>query len=223
MTNYLRSDEMASNSEIERARVRDKNLKSGVKTAASLGVAAGGLTGLSSKILPFLSEHIPADLAIKGISKLSPSVGSFLKKGMSKGLNFKDGLDFIKEQIQSSKKEPAKESKNVVQQYSPELHEFMSAEIGKGRSPIEAGAIAQHDKRFSEAIGKMSKDHKTPWSSILQGIYGSETQGKGQPQQPQQMEQQQSQQPQQPQQGGGQGQQALMAILQKLQQSRGAR
>lgn len=242
MTSTMRPDEQAAFSEIERSQNRDKNIKKGIKTAVGIGSAALGLgaakagSTIYSKIAPFLSEYIPVDLAMKGINKINPALGSFLQKGMKQGLNVKDGLNFIKENMQpkqEEKKESTKEKRNIIEQYSPELNQFINEEVGKGRTPIEAAALAQNDKRFKDVIGKLTKDHKTPWSNIIEGIFG-----KGQATQPQQQgflmpqpeiphsssaEQDMSRQQQQPQQGQqpGQGQQALMAILQKLQQSRG--
>ena len=230
MTNYLRPDEKAMLSEIERSRKSDEQLKgvlkTGAKTAIGLGTAGLGLAGakMASKVMPFLNEFIPYDLALKGISKVSPELGGFLKKGMEKGLDLKEGLEFIKKNISGTEEanSPVKENRNIIQQYSPELFNFLEDQIKQGRDPLQAGAIAQNDNRFAPAIKKMSKDHKSDWSSILQTVFGQSQmaqQQQGQQQvQPQQMQQQQAQ-PQQAQ--GGQGQQALMSILQKIQQSRG--
>lgn len=172
--NNLRSSEIASESEIKRARERDEYLKKGFKTGAKYGTALGGV-GLSARIAPFLSEYITPDLAIKGISKISPDLGKFLKKGMDKGLNVKDGLNYIKENLMQSepKKEPPKQTGNIIEQYSPELHQFLSQEIQKGRNPIEAGALAQVQEPFKKIIKKISEDHKTPFANLLQTVYGS--------------------------------------------------
>lgn len=110
MTAYLRPDEKASAVDIERSRGRDESLKSGLKNAAGLitgvgglGVAAKSLGPLSSKILPFINKYIPTDMALKGISKISPEIGNLLKKGMSQGLDIKDGLEFLKGQVEKNK------------------------------------------------------------------------------------------------------------------------
>lgn len=188
----LRSDEEANNAEVE----RDKSLRGNInKAAIGLGTAAigGSLTG---KIMPFLNQYIPAGLAMKGINKVSPKLGSFLKKGQEMGLNLEEGLSFLKDKLSNSKTDnfQTKENGNIIQQYSPELHQFLDQEIKNGRSPIEAGAIAQSNKKFSDVIKKLSKDHKTDWSSIIQSVFGN-----GQTAQP-------SQQPvQQPPQQQGQG------------------
>lgn len=54
------------------------------------------------KLIPFLDEYIPEDLALKGISKVSPKIGSFLKKGLSKGLPLAGGLQFLRSQFSGS-------------------------------------------------------------------------------------------------------------------------
>src|ERR1700676_3962059 len=94
----LRPDEEANQSEIERDKNFRGNAKKAVETAANIGLTATGL-GISARIAPFLSPLIPKDLAMKGINKLSPKLGDFLKKGLEQGLNLQDGLDFIKDKI----------------------------------------------------------------------------------------------------------------------------
>src|SRR5882757_5779361 len=137
MTNYLRPDEQATNSEIDSSRRRDDRLKGGLKTAAKTAIGIGApafaaYKGLGSKILPFLNEYIPVDLAMKGISKLSPELGNFLKRGMKDGLNVKDGLNYIKENLSQSN-EPAKDKRNIIEQEAPELHQFVMDQIKQGR------------------------------------------------------------------------------------------
>jgi len=202
MNNYLRPDEQATYGEIERSQRMDRNIKGAAKTAGKASLTAGSFalasgTKLASRILPFLSEYVPSDLAVKGINKISPELGGFLKKGMEKGLNIQDGLDFVKENL-TKQNEPAKANGNIIQQYSPELHDFIEQEIKKGRSPLQAGGIAVSDRRFSDIIKKLSKEHKMPWSSILESVYGADEMA----QQPTQQASQQTQaQPQQQNQG----------------------
>jgi hypothetical protein len=184
----LRSDEEANQAEVERDRKLRGNIGKGISAASSLATAAIA-SPLASKVMPFLNQYIPPALAMKGIEKVSPKLGSFLKKGQKMGLDVQEGLDFIKDKFDGEKKESPKENRNIIQQYSPELHQFIDQQVKSGRSAIEAGAIAQADKRFSGIINKLSKDHKTPWSNILESVYG-----KGDMAQPnQQQEQQQGQ------------------------------
>ena len=214
----MRPDELAAQSQIERAQGRDRMIKSGLKTAAGIGLAAA--SPLASKIAPFLSSYVPVDLAVKGINKISPQLGNFLKKGMEKGLDVKEGLNYIKENMMGGsenegRQEPAKEGKNIIQQYSPQLFQFLKDLIGKGQNPLQAGAIAQNNKQFSQTIKKMMKDHKMNWSDIIQGIFGS-----GETAQPQQTQQQGMGQAGQQRQMG-QNEQQLLGILQKINQRLG--
>lgn len=213
----MRPDELTSQAQIEKNESFTKKLKSGAKTAVGLATSAAGL-GLGAKILPFINEFIPTDLAVKGISKVSPQAGDLLRKGMSQGLDVKDGLQFLKESFaKQGEAKKTQENRSIIEQYSPELNQFIQGEIQKGRTPMEAGALAQLQKGFKKVISQMTKDHNIPFSAILQTAFGEPGMAQGQPQQAQQPQGQPAQGQQQP----GQGQQALMAILQKLQQSRG--
>jgi hypothetical protein len=250
MTNYMRPDEQAAYSEIERAQGRDRMLKRGLNTVGTFGV--GGLgAGLSSKIMPFLNQYITPDLAMKGINKVSPKLGEFIKKGLSKGLNLKDGLEFIKQNIQSA--EQPKQKKNVIQQYSPELHEFITDQIAKGNTALQAAGMAKlvsNKSKFGKAIKQLEKDHKIDLHTLINDIYGKESsrqQGfsrfKEKIKKPGILEEEADRfqnaygdvmnppgsMPSGPpsaeaqafgQQQGGQGQQAIMSILQKIQASR---
>lgn len=147
----------------------------------------------------------------KGISTVAGIAGGLA--GLPQGNNQQDTTQpEMQEQLTQPPTPPSKEGRNIIQQYSPELHQFIEEQVKNGRNPIEAGAIAQNDKRFSSIINKLSKDHKTPWSNILQTVYG---QGELQSLQPEQNQQQQLQQK------PGQGQAALMAILEQIRKSRG--
>lgn len=183
--------------------------KSALGTGSAVGAAA--FAPMLSRIAPFLSEFIPEELAIKGLSKISPRIGKFVGEALDGGFDFSEVKNFLGEQVNDSRsQEPAKQEKNIIEQESPELFSFLDQEIRSGRNPIEAAAIAQNDKRFKSAIDKLMKAYKTPWSSIIESIFGS-----GQVAQPSQSQQQQQGQQQ------GQGSQALMSILQKINQTLG--
>jgi hypothetical protein len=194
-----------------------KRQSEGPKQFAKTAIAAGSVVGAAafapilSKIAPFLSEFIPEDLAIKGLSKINPRVGKFVSDALNGGYDFREIKDFLGEQIDQAKsQEPARQGRNIIEQESPELFTFLDQAIRAGRNPIEAAAIAQNDKRFKPVIEKLMKTHKTPWSSIIEGIFGSgETAQPGQAPVPQ------------PNPQSGQGSQALMAILSKINQRLG--
>lgn len=173
---YPRPDELASKRQIERSENFNSNTGKLFKTAKNVGSLGLGV-GLSSKILPFLSDYITPEIALKGISAVSPQIGSFLKKGLSKGLDLKEGLDYVKKQIQpkeNQKEEQPEQKTNILEQYSPELFNFIKGEVDKGRPVLEAGAMANILDKFKPIIKKITEDHKTPFSSILQTIFGQD-------------------------------------------------
>lgn len=139
------------------------------KKAGGFALGAAGGAAIS-RILPFLSPYIPENLAIKGLNKIDPRFGKFINKSMSNGQTFDEVKGFIKDKVEEE--EEPEEERNIIQQYSPELHTFIDQEIKKGRTPVQAGALAQIDKKFKPVIDKISKDHKTDWSKILESIYG---------------------------------------------------
>jgi len=214
------------------------------KTAVGVGASVAGpssFASILSRAAPFLSQYIPEDLAIKGLSKISPKFGKFVNDAINGGYDFNQVKDFIGQQVEQSQ-ESAKQNKNPIQQYSPDLHNFMLEQIKSGRPSLEAGALAR--TKFEKEIKKLEKDHKTSWSSLIESVYGSEktkksalekfnqkrgfmqeerdrfNQGYGQQAQGQQG-QVYYDQPQQGQQQQGQGQQAMMAILQRINQRLG--
>lgn len=181
-------------------------LQTGLSVAGS---AAGGLA--LKNVLPFLSQYIPQDLAIKGLSKIDPRFGKFINKSMSEGKSFDEIKDFIKDKAKGGNEEKPQEQRNIIEQYSPELFQFLKSEVDNGRNPLEAAALARlptKKNNFEKVIKKIEGDHKTDFSSIIQSIFGSA-------QQPQQAQPQQNEnQNMQPQQGNSD--QALMAALDKI-------
>ncbi len=212
----LRPDEEAMQSNIEREKRFSENVKSGASTALSLGGTALGAAGFT-KVLPFLSEYLTPSLAMKGISKVSPKLGDFLKRGTEAGLDLKEGLQFIKDKISSSR-ENQPEQENIIKKYSQTLFDHISGLIDKGTSPAEAASMTLKAlPNEKEAIKKMEKDYKTDWFNIVESIFGRGEKAQApqqmqQAQQPQQMAQQ-MQQPQQDQAQGNWNQ--IAAMLQK--------
>lgn len=173
------------------------------KVARQAGLAAigGGAATIGSKavskILPsigaFLSPYVPESFAMKGLSKVDPRIGKFIQGAIDEGYTFDDVRAFMGEKLEKSEapektQETAKENRNIIEQYSPELNQFITQQMASGRDPLQAGAIAQNDKRFSSVIKKLSDTHKTPWSSIIEAVYGKEAKAL-----PQQNQQQQAQ------------------------------
>jgi hypothetical protein len=190
---------------------------------ASTGLKYGGGAALFKRILPLLSKYVPEDLAKKGLNKINPGFGKFIDKAESEGSDFEEIKDFIKQKGEETlEQEKPKENRNIIEQYSPELHQFISEQVKSGRRPIEAGAIAQNYKKFSDVIKKLSKDHKTNWSSIIESVYGTEESAQpSQAQQPQNDPMQAQQQAQNQSQGIGKGEQAILNFMQGAKQKYG--
>lgn len=212
----------AANEEMRR---RGEQPVNALKAAGSLALSAapayagakvlGGIgTKIGERVKTFLNDYIPQDLAIKGLSKIDPRLGKFVKKAMDEGYDFDELKNFIKEKTEEKQPLP-KENRNIIEQYSPELHQFIHEQVQRGRSALQAGAAAQGMSKFSEIIKKLTKDHKLPWSNILESVYGDALA----PQGSQASSQQQTNSF--PQEKAGPGNQALMEILQKIQKAKG--
>ena len=192
---YPRPDELATQSNIE----RDERLRGNLKKIPTLALGAGA-SYLGAKVAPFLSQYVPLDLAMKGIDKVAPQIGNFLRKGQKMGLDLEEGLNFVKDKLKPAESsETAKEHRNIIQKYSPELHEFISQKVKGGMRP---GTIAlsllkgKGNEKFRNIIGKIVKDYSTDFVSLVESLYGSESMGA--PQSQAALQPEQAQQPQQP-------------------------
>jgi len=189
----------------------------GKAAIGSAGVSAAGYAGanLMKRALPFLSKFIPESTAIKGLDKIDKRFGDFAKKALEAGYDFEEVKDFIekKSSEKSTQKENSQENKNIIEQYSPELFQFIQDNINQGKDLMQAGALAQNDSRFANIVQKISKDHKTNWSSILQTVFGNMPTATSQNQMVESNMQNQ--------QGMSAGQQAIIQQLQRINQAIG--
>jgi len=174
----LTPEEKASSYQIDRDRNIREGFKSAGKAALNVGSSAVGF-GVASKVIPFLNEYIPAELALKGISKVFPKLGEFLKKGMASGLALKDGLDLIKDKIepkkdeQTEQPEEAQEERNIVQLESPELHIALSELVKGGDTPLKAAEKIARSGKFRYSIKNLQDQHKLGWGKIVENLYGA--------------------------------------------------
>jgi len=168
----MRADEKASAYEIDKARRRDELLKKGSKSLAGLAVGGAGLA-LSSKIVPFLSDLIPVDLAVKGISKINPKLGDFLKRGMAQGLNAKDGLNFLREQLSPKKEKKESEmaqSAPEMDQPIPESEKKRQEALGKFNQKIKQPSMMQQEQqRFQQGYGQQTQQ-QAPQGQAMQDL-----------------------------------------------------
>lgn len=197
-------------------------IKNAGLTALGGGAASVGSKAVS-KLLPaigaMISKYVPENIAKAGLEKIDPRLGKFVKGAESEGYNFDEIRQNISERLeQSQQAQKPPEQKNLIEQSSPNLHKFIVDQIQQGRSPIEAGALAEMSGKFKKEIKELIKQHKAPWSSIIESVFG----GAGEAKQTQQSNQSiQGQQPQQGQANQAQGglDPQLAQILQGMQQT----
>ena len=157
-----------------------------VGTIIGGGAALRGSGAMLKRIIPFLNDYIPDSLARKGLEKIDPRLGKFVDHMTDAGHNFTEVKDVLKHKVEESmalpdqknkENEPAKENRNIIEKYSPELNHFIMDLIKKGFNPLKAAGEAQtkvkwHHK-FKDVIKKMEKDYKMPWSQIVESTYGN--------------------------------------------------
>ena len=125
------------------------------KTAALAAPALAGSGAALSRILPLLSEFVPVNLASKGLEKIDSRFGKFIHGAMGAGHTMDEVMGFIKEKVGGNDSKKAPDQRSIIEQYSPELNQFIQQQIQQGRTALEAGAMAQLDKKFQGAIKKM--------------------------------------------------------------------
>lgn len=154
-------------------------LKNAGLTALGGGIAAAGSKALN-KLIPavgaLINNYVPENLSRAGLTKIDPRFGKFIQGALDEGYTYDELREFIGDKIEKSEVyRSSKENKNIIEQYSPELHSFISEEIKKGRPTLQAGALAQLNDKFKKVIKKIEEDHKTSFSAILQSSYGEGT------------------------------------------------
>lgn len=149
-----------------------------IQAAGAIGSAALTLGAIGKRVLPFLNKHIPSALAVQGLGKINPKIQEFTKMALDLGYTSDNIRDFIGSKVESeASQQPAKEKRNIIEQESPELHQFMLNEIKKGRTPMAAGALValpgKERNDFRKVISKLTKSHKLSWAEIIDSVYGA--------------------------------------------------
>lgn len=165
----MRPDERANATQLQENERRSNALKSGIGTLAA-GTALGGLGNLGRL----------GNAALGAIG----NVISSKQRGDEK--NASSGTAPISP---SSSVSP----RDILAKHDPKLANYVEGHISKGRSPLEAGALAIATKKFTKPISKIEREHKTPFVDLLTNIYGQGGQNVQdigqQPMQPQQNQQ----------------------------------
>ncbi len=191
MTSFLRPDEEVAEKEVKKAKERTSEVKSVLETTAN---AATGIVGgsMALKVLPFLSEYIPLELAKKGIDKVAPTLGRMLDQGLKQGLTLQSGLEFLKGEFipEEGKKMREEKKKNEVGEVSQELQDFIEQHVQGGKSPDHAAALAMVNPKFMDMTRQIEKQTGKPFTASIRELYegkavNQQGQEQGQPQQAQ--------------------------------------
>lgn len=126
-----------------------------IKAAAIVGGSLLGGTSLLARAMPLLSRFIGQSTAIKGLSKLSPKMGKFIKSGMASGYTFDEIKKFLEEEFEKEK-EP---------QHPRNAREAMTMNIAKANSRRTPSELSRES-----LMEQFQKGQQQPFS---------ETQGKG--------------------------------------------
>ena len=148
----------------------------GLAATAATTAVAGGAVG--ARVLPFLSSLIPEDLMIKGLSKIDPRFGKFVNKALKNGGSIEEVRDFIKDKMSGGeeKKKDASQTQNILEEHSPELHEFVKEEIGKGGQAHAIAAQAYKNPAWKEVFSKLHNATGQNLGDIIASIFGENMQ-----------------------------------------------
>ena len=67
-----------------------------------------------NQLLPLLSRFLPAGLAVKGISKVNPRIGSFITNAATAGYTADSIMDFLRDRFQPEGQKIEKQAKEIL-------------------------------------------------------------------------------------------------------------
>lgn len=221
--NNLRSDELASQRQIQEAKKSYGLIKSGI------GLATG--SALFNKITPLLNNLVPSSLAIKGLQKIDKRLGDFVSQGLENGFTSENILDFLRSKfspVQEAKQEEVAETssqqqQNPLQEFEtnfPDIARALAATMQNGQSPEASAAILKSSTPFSKKIKDLEKKIGKNFVDYIIELFGGMQNQQSENQQgmqQQQIEQQMQQSPQQaPQQAAGGVDPQLIKLMQNI-------
>lgn len=195
----MRVERESAEREIEEAE-RPKKI---AKNALSIGASAIGIGSLGigkdmiKRLLPFLNQSLPEEIAVKGISKINGKFGKFIEEGIKKGLPASGAIDYLRrEAADTPLGKELKAYREQLAKDSPALQKFKK-ELGGEEHFLRGRKGEMEQLEAKRVMQERSQADKLE----RQKIQGSK-QG--------QIEQQQ-----------GSGQAALMQILQQINKALG--
>lgn len=168
----LRPEEKASNKEIEQSHLG----KRVIGNAATLGASLVGGSALLSRIVPLLSNLIPANLAAKGLSKVSPGLSKFFKGLTSTGYTINEGLDYLRNKInpeqnesqQNETQSPQRDPRDYINENGfPRLNQKQAKQKNLDESQVDDRDVIMNPKQqkpnlIEEEIKRFEQGYRQP-------------------------------------------------------------
>lgn len=150
------------------------SIASSALSGAVTGAAVAGGASLFGKIMPLLSKYVPQEMAIKGISKINPTIGKAIQTALDQGYEMPEIEEFFASKNEVPKENSNKKSPtnaNILGQFSPDLQAFIEQEIQSGKAPDHAAASAMPRAEFSDIIHKIEKQEKKKFTALVRELY----------------------------------------------------
>lgn len=203
--------------EIQRQNLRPIKAISG---AASLAGTLGSGGVIAKRILPLLSQFVPANLMRKGLEKIDPKLGRVIENALNNGYDIEEVRDFLSskfsptENPNEAKQETQKEEEHPnitltkdLQTRYPHIVNALMKIIQQGQPPQAAAGIIKTHSQFSKDVKKIEKETGKNFVDLILELLGPQNQqekirqqNQGQqmnPQNPQMQPQKMGQAPQQ--------------------------
>lgn len=128
-----------------------------------------GAAGVIAGIAPFLSDKLPLDLAYKGISKLFPSLGKLLNKGMQSGLTLASGIEFLREKLGSKEQKQQSEKKENEVSRRDQINEMKKKQQKEPIQPKQQSFADDIIQRFEQQYNQPQQAQQNPESEMGPG------------------------------------------------------
>lgn len=132
---------------------------------------------LLQKIMPFLNESVPEDMALKAIGKVSPKIHTFLNNGISRGLTLASGLAFLRSQLDGKKEKnidpTLRPDEQASQKYIAREKSFselpgkaLDVGLGLASAGLGTSTLAKLGSQIASNIGSQQTPKTAPVFSI---------------------------------------------------------
>lgn len=216
---------------------RGERPRKALKQLGQLGISVAAGSSVINRVLPLLSKYIPPEIAEKGLNKINPNFGKFIKRSLMNGNNFEQVRDFIKNKVQPKEQLPEMATNDEEagfeqpKQQKKSLAQGLQEDLDKqyGKQPNQQNIIQQYSPELFQLLKSQVQAGSSPvkaateaaqsgkFAQVIKQMQNDHKIGFGQIVQSI-FGNEQAQPQQQGQQQPGKGQQALMQSMQQLTQ-----